>query len=78
MKLTISELTRRAVIAEQRHYIKQGRAVSITNPQGREFVKCFGLEVISAIDKGEATEDEIINLLRRYLKALKKKQKGAK
>lgn len=64
MKLTISELTRRAVVLE-------GQKVSINIAQGREFVRCLSMQIIEAIDSKETTELELLNMFSKYLEKLR-------
>lgn len=67
MKITLTELTKRATISE-------GRKVSVTIAQAKELIKCFALEINKAVDNNEMSEEEVMKMFSLYLKKLRKKK----
>ena len=64
MKLTLSELIRRAVVLE-------GKKSSITIAQGKEFTKCLGLVIIEAVKTKEVSIFDVLELMLKYMKRLR-------
>jgi len=67
MKLSITELTRRATVTE-------GQKVPVNIAQARELIKCFALEISKAIDNREITEEELLKIFSQYVKKIGKKK----